>query len=108
MDIKMILKDGTEVELVEAGVSKHFVVSCSSKTAFQKIWNKMTAENLSEFQITENGNTIQTITGATLQGTQTVNNSDGTITGHFYLDGGDFVQPEDEYSEAGKILLGEE
>ena len=108
MELKLILKDGTEIELAEAGLSQHYVVTCSSKTAFQRIWGGMTDENLAEIQITENGNTIQTIINSKLAGTQTVNNPDGTITGHFYLSGGVFTQQDAEYSEAGRILLGEE
>ena len=108
MELKLILKDGTEIELAEAGLSQHYVVTCSSKTAFQRIWSGMTDENLAEIQITESGNTIQTIINSKLAGTQTVNNPDGTITGHFYLSGGEFTQQDAEYSEAGKILLGEE
>ena len=108
MELKLVLKDGTEIERAEAGLSQHYVVTCSSKTAFQRLWSAMTEENLAEIQITENGNTIQTIINSKLAGTQTVNNPDGTITGHFYLSGGEFTQQDAEYSEAGKILLGEE
>lgn len=108
MQLNLILKDGTEVELMEAGYTQHYVVACKDGKAFQRIWNKLTEENLSEIQITEDGNTAHTITGSKLEGTQTVTNPDGTITGHFYLSGGEYKQPEDEYSEAGKILLGKE
>ena len=108
MSLTLVLNDGTEVELAEAGLSQHYVVTCSSKTAFQRLWSAMTDENLAEIQITENGNPIQTIINSKLAGTQTVNNPDGTITGHFYLSGGVYQQQDAEYSEAGKILLGEE
>lgn len=106
MQLKLILKDGTGIELEEAGYTRHYVVSCKDAKTFQSIWNKLTEENLSEIQITEDGNTAHTIIGSELEGTQTVTNPDGTITGHFYLSGGEYKQPEDEYSEAGKILLG--
>ena len=108
MSLKLVLNDGTEIDLAEAGLSQHYVVTCSSKTAFQRLWSAMTDENLAEIQITENGNTIQTIINSKLAGTQTVNNSDGTITGHFYLSDGEYTQQDAEYSLAGKILLGEE
>lgn len=108
MELKLILNDGTEIELEEAGLSQHYVVTCSSESAFQNLWNKLTEENLTEIQITQGGNTVQTIIGSTLNGTQTINNPDGTITGHFYLSGGEYTQQDAEYSEAGKILLGEE
>ena len=108
MDLKLILKDQTEIELAEAGLSQHYVVTCTSKTAFQRLWANLTEDNLSEIQIVESGNMIQMILGSTLAGTQTVNNPDGTITGHIYLSGGVYVQQDAEYSEAGRILLGEE
>lgn len=106
MSLQLVLNDGSAIDIVEAGLTKHFVVTCADVEAFVAIWDKMTAENLSEVRITENGNTLHTIAGMTLNGTQTVENTDGTLTGHFYMDGGVYV--EDEYSEAGHILLGEE
>ena len=106
MGLQLILRDGSAIDIVEAGYTKHFVVICEDADAFKDLWDQMTDENLEEVQITDNGNTIHTITGMTLNGTQTVVNSDGTITGHFYMDGGEYVS--DEYSEAGRILLGEE
>ena len=104
--LQLILNDGSAIDLVEAGITKHFVVTCADTDAFKDIWDMMTNENLSEVQIVDNGTVIHTIAGMSLNGTQTVVNSDGTLTGHFYMDGGEYV--EDEYSEAGRILLGEE
>ncbi len=106
MSLQLVLNDGSAIDIVEAGMTKHFVVTCADVEAFVAIWDKMTDENLSEVQITEDGNTVHTIAGMTLGGTQTVANPDGTITGHFYMDGGEYVA--DEYSDAGRILLGEE
>ena len=106
MSLQLVLSDGSAIDIVEAGYTKHFVVTCADADAFKEIWDKMTDENLSEVQITEDGNTVHTIAGMTLNGTQTVSNPDGTITGHFYMDGGEYVA--DEYSDAGRILLGEE
>ena len=108
MALKLVLNDRTEIDLAEAGLSQHYVVTCASEAAFQQIWSDMTEENLSEIQITENGNPIQVIVNSKLAGTQTVNNPDGSITGHFYLSGGVYQQQDAEYSLAGKILLGEE
>jgi predicted transcriptional regulator len=106
MSLQLILNDGTAIDIVEAGVTKHFVVTCANADSFKDIWDMMTDENLSEVQIVEEGTVIHTIVGMTLNGTQTVENTDGTLTGHFYMDGGVYV--EDEYSKAGHILLGEE
>ena len=106
MGLQLILADGTSVDIIEAGYTKHFVGIYEDPDAFKDIWDQMTDENLSEVQVIEDGNMIQTITGMHLEGTQTVENTDGTITGHFYMKGGEYA--EDEYSEAGRILLGEE
>lgn len=106
--LKLMLKDGTEIELEEVGYTQHYVVVCEDIRSFQEILDNLTEENLSEIRIAEDGNIVHTIISSSLEGTQTVTNSDGTITGHFYLCGGEYRQPSDEYSEAGKILLGEE
>lgn len=108
MALKMILKDETEIELAEAGLTQHYVVSCASDDEFKELWSKMTEENLAEIRISDGENVIQTITGSRLAGTQTVHDGDGEITGHFYLTGGEFTQQDAEYTQAGKILLGEE
>ena len=83
MALKLILNDATEIELQEAGLSQHYVVLCSSRTAFQRLWGLMTDENLAEIQIKEDDTVIQTIIG-------------------------EFTQQDAEYTEAGRILLGEE
>ena len=58
MQLKLILKDGTEVDIVEAGYTQHYVVTCADEAAFKGIWEKMTEDNLSEIQITEDGSTV--------------------------------------------------
>lgn len=65
----------------------------------------MTTENLSEVKIMDDDVVIREIVGMKLSGTQTVENTDGTLTYHFYMNDGEYV--EDEYSTAGHILLGE-
>ena len=100
MKLKLILNDGTEIELAEASYTKHFVVLCSSKSAFQKIWNKLTDENLSTIRIADGDTVLQIIEGATLSGTQTISNPDGSVTGHIYLEGGEYVPPNAEPEEA--------
>ena len=100
MELKLVLKDGTNIPLEEAGYNiNHCVVNCNDRAAFQAIWNKLTPDNLSEVELTDNGNTVQTITGLTLNGTQTVENPDGTLTGHFYFGGGTVIHyPSDNTS----------
>lgn len=104
--LKMILADESEIAIVEAGVTKHIVMLCADQAAFDAVWEKMTDENLSTVRIEDGGTTVYQLDGSRLSGTQTLNNEDGTITGHFYLVGGEFVQ--DEYAEAGRILIGDE
>ncbi len=84
MELKMTLKDGTEVELSEAGYPQHYVIADTTVEAFQEIWNKLTEDNLSEITITENG-FMRIVYGSKLSGIQTMNNADGTITGHIYM-----------------------
>ena len=100
MELKLVLKDGTNIPLEEAGYNiNHCVVNCNDRAAFQAIWNKLTPDNLSEVELTDNGNTVQTITGLKLNGTQTVENPDGTLTGHFYFGGGTVIHyPSDNDS----------
>lgn len=43
-----------------------------------------------------------------IAGTQTMVNSDGSITGHIYTQGSTYVLDGGEYAQAGRILLGEE
>ena len=108
MNIELVLQDGTVLSLEDASYGKHFVILCEDRQAFQDAWDTLTDDNLSEVIIMISGAVVQTITGLTLKGAQAVINPDDTITGHFYLDGGIYVSPSDDYSEAGRILLGEE
>lgn len=104
----MILSDGTQISLADASFNKHYVISCQDCEDFKTQRDKLTEQNLAEIQITDSGQTIATVRNAMLTGVQEVINSDGSVTGHFYFSGGETVQPESEYSEAGRILMGEE
>ena len=44
MKLEMVLMDGTAVELIEASYPQQYVLCCGSRTAFTKIWGKMTDE----------------------------------------------------------------
>lgn len=105
MSLKLVLRDNTEIELADGSIAKHFTVVCATKEDFVTIWSKLTLENLSEVRLMDGDATICILTNLILIGTQTMDNSDGSITGHFYTDGGEFLT--DEYAEAGRILLGE-
>lgn len=107
MELKLILKDSTAIDLADAGYNNgHYVVNCANDAAFRTLCEKLTEENLSEIQVTEDGEILQAYRNSKLKGTQTINNDDGTVTGHFYLNEGERVR--DEYADAGRILLGKE
>ena len=108
MSLQMVLKDNTAIDIVESGLSGHIVMQCVDQEAFNAVWEQLASEAAEEYTIKKNGDTVQTVTGATLTGTQTVTNyQDGSLTCHFYFDG-DIVSESDEYAIAGRILMGEE
>lgn len=102
----MVLNDGTNINISEGGLNQHFITLCGTSSDFKDIWDLMTEENLSHVEIMKNGNVIVAIEGMHLTGTQTLVNNDGTLTCHFYMEGG--VEVETEFARAGRILLGEE
>ncbi|MCC8128298.1 MAG: hypothetical protein LIO92_13060 [Clostridiales bacterium] len=103
--IKMVLADESEIELSEFTLPMHAVVVCAAKDDVVALWDKLTEENLSSVQIYYDGVQLYVFTNGSLNGQQTVTNTDGTLTAHFYMDG---ERVETEYEQAGKILLGEE
>ncbi len=118
MELKLTLKDGTCLELSEAGYPQHYVIANTTVTEFQTIWNAMTPENVSEILLSEGG-FERKIIGSRLIGTQTATDSDDTITGHFYMADGTTQMDEDveeSYTEeeeenmayilANQIMLG--
>ena len=107
MSLQMILKDNTAIDIVESGLSGHIVMQCADQAEFDAVWEQLDSEAAEEYTISKNGDTVQSVIGATLSGTQTVTNPDGTLTCHFYLEG-DIVSESDEYAIAGRILMGEE
>lgn len=105
---RIILVDGTEYVLADASFGSKFTIICADKAEFEAVWDKMTKENMKRVIITADGNTVTTINDLTPDGAQAVYNQGAdTITGHFYFHGGEFSQPDAEYIEAAKILLGE-
>lgn len=95
MELKLTLRDGTEIPLSEAGYPQHYVISNTTVTEFQEIWNKMTPENVSEITLAED-EFVRKIIGSRLVGTQTATDSDDTITGHFYMTDGTTQTETDE------------
>ena len=106
MNLKLILKNNFTINLADASITQSFYVICQDKTQFIEIWNEMNPENLTEVKLMDGENIINLINNVTLTGVQILNSPDGTLTAHFYTDGGQFVI--NKYAEAGRILLGEE
>lgn len=106
-NLKMVLQDGTEIELAELALPIHAVVCCPSKEDALAKWALLTQENLTSVQIRQGDETIFAFRYAGLVGVQYILNADETITAHFYLEGEKADTPEAEYAEAAKILLGE-
>lgn len=107
MALKMILNDGTEIELNESSGTTHAVVSCATREDFIDAWDALIAEgNLEEVRYVSGDDELYTIANMRLSGTQAVYNGDGSITGHFYFISGTVVR--DDFAEAGRILMGEE
>ena len=108
MSLKMTLGTGEEIDLAEFG-HNHLVVLCESLAAFRTVEDKVMAEDaLARVEVADNEQTIAAITGMRITGAQTVDNGDGSVTGHFYTTGGTYELGVGEYAEAGRILLGEE
>ena len=105
--MKIILNDNSEITVDSATYDGHYVVNCADTPAYQALWNRFTANNLSDFKLVDNEDkVVLRVFYIRLKSTQAILNPDGTVTGHFYFDGGT-VMPN-EYEEAGRILLGEE
>lgn len=107
MSLQLILKNETAIDITESGLSGHIVMQCADSEAFNAIWEKLTPEAVKEYTVVKDGTTVQSVTNATLTGTQTVTNPDGTLTCHFYLNG-DLESQSIEYATVGRILMGEE
>lgn len=108
MNFTIQLNDSTIYTLVDTSFGSKFSIDFSDKAAFLEAWDKMTRDNLSKVIVRSGDTIVTTVLNLILDGTQAVYNGDGTVTGHFYFHGGEFAQPDAEYIEAAKILLGEE
>lgn len=108
-NLKMILDDGTQVDITEFGLPLHCVALCADKDEMNALWGQLTPANLINMQILQNDETVASYTNVSIDGVQCIVNSDDTLTVHFYMTG-TAVNPnaaDAEYAEAAKILLGE-
>lgn len=110
-DLKMILFDGSEIALDAFGLPMHAVMTCKSKDDLMEKWNRLTPANLARAAVVLDGETVFAYTGGSVEGMQSIDNGDGTMTVHFYMRGvrQEIVSEENaEYITAARILLGEE
>lgn len=106
MALNLILANDSEIIISDATYTKHYVINCENLEEWQTKRNLMTSENLSDIKLYEDGTEVAHIKNLILSGSQEVINEDGSITGHFYFRGGQNLT--NEYSEAGRILMGDE
>jgi hypothetical protein len=105
--VKIVLKDGTEIQIAQATYDGHYVIDCANRAAYDAVWDNFTTENLEDFRLVDNNdNMVLRVLYIRLTSTQAILNPDNTVTGHFYLSGGTVLP--NEYEQAGRILLGEE
>lgn len=106
--LKMILNNSTEITLSEVNFPLHIVVVRDTKEEVLALWDELTPENLETVEFQENGETLFTFLNCSVTGEQIVINADGTVTGHYYMNGERQSDTDSEYETAAKILLGEE
>lgn len=106
--MKLQLATHDVINLAEFGHG-HLVVVTEDLESFRNIHDAMLEDGaMAEITVKDGDQTIAIIHDAQITGAQTVANTDGTVTGHFYLTGGTYDLDGGEYAQAGKILLGEE
>lgn len=77
---KMILKDGTEIELESGASLSALQVAAADRTTMLDVWQRLTPENLQEVQIRNgDGLTIGRYTGLVLVSEHSVVASDGSV-----------------------------
>lgn len=105
MKDKLILKDGTIIEL-EAGASLGSMqVAAADKAAMVATWDKLTEDNLSEVQIqNESGLTVGRYTALMLASEMSVIKEDGTILTTYSLREKTSVERRLEAVEAGQEI----
>lgn len=106
--LQMVLKNSTAITISEFTMPMHIVVVRDTKEEIHAIWDKLTPEALEEVIIQEDGEVWFTFLNASVTGEQLIVNADGTLTGHYYLQGERQLSGNSEYETAARILLGEE
>lgn len=102
--LNMVLNNGTEITLSEVNFPLHIVVQRETKEQIMAIWDQLTPEALERVTFQDSGETIFTFRNCSVTGEQIVVNYDGSLTGHYYLEG---EREPNDYETAGRIMMGE-
>lgn len=113
--MKIILKDGTEYPVDnDFSTVEVLPMTIADIDSMAEIFKSFTDENLSEFSIIVSDTVTNTYTNYTCKGIDSIKSISGMLCTAFYLDQKEdssydrIIQIPDEYSTAGKILLGED
>lgn len=106
-EMKIVLANKVEIGIDEFGFPPHAVVNCKDKAEAVTIWEKFTEDGLVMMQVMQGGEILAAYQYAVLSGVQVVLLEDGSAVAHFYFTG-EKVNPDAEYAEAGRIMLGEQ
>ena len=87
-NLKIVLKDSTEITVDAVNLPVDIIKTCASKEAFYDMWSLLTEENISEMTVYKDDVKTVKMENYMLDSIQAVFNSDGTITAHFYLRNG--------------------
>ncbi len=110
-ELKMVLGDGSEIEIVGFALPLSVSVNCAAMTEMVGIWERLHMDTcMSKIEIQRDGAVCGTYFGVGTDGVQVIKNGDGTLTAHFYMQdsGNGQIEMENEYAQAARILLGEE
>lgn len=105
--MKIILADGSVIECESVTLEPHFAIGCPDRAAFLSVWDRLTPENLDQIEIFNDSAFVAAFNACELVGTQTVNNYDGSMIGHFYLIGEPMAKTDPDYQTAYTIMTGE-
>lgn len=84
--LRLVLTSGTEIAISEFTFPCHIVMTCDDKEDMQTVWEMLTDAELVNAAVKQGDDCLLKIQHATVSGTQTVINNDGSLTAHFYLD----------------------
>lgn len=110
-DLKMALDDGSEIAIVGFALPLTVTVNCGSIHEMAEIWDMLHAgEAMEQVTIIRDVVVSSVYHGVEVDGSQIVENGDGTLTVHFYMhdNGAGQASVDDGYVQAARILLGEE